>query len=323
MPEGRSRIDPLSDVISLLKPQTYVSSGFEIPDDLAIQFPKHEGIKFYALVSGQCWLSAGSEPRAILISAGDCFLLPRGVPFRLAADLSLPIIDAATLRSAGRASTYEGPGNRRVLAAGFTLAGRHAEVLLNLLPTIVHVRQESGKAVTRWALTVMREELRDAQPGSALVAQQLASLLLVQSLRFYLNTPALGGVGWLFALADKQLNAAISAIHDAPAHRWTVAELAQRAGMSRSMFAERFREVAGATPMEYLTRWRMLIAADRMKTTDDSIVEIASSLGYESEGAFRKAFRGVMGCSPRAYGRPSSKALTTTTIDSVSPSDDA
>jgi len=111
------------------------------------------------------------------------------------------------------------------------------------------------------------------------------------------------GQGWLFALSDKQISVAISSMHDEPARAWTVEELGQRAGMSRSTFALRFKETVGVSPMEYLTRWRMLLAGDRMANTSDSISEIAQSLGYESASAFTKAFKKIMGCSPRQYSR--------------------
>jgi AraC-like DNA-binding protein len=98
------------------------------------------------------------------------------------------------------------------------------------------------------------------------------------------------------------MSAAITSIHDEPAHDWTVEELGQRAGMSRSIFALRFKETVGVWPMEYLTRWRMLLAGDRMANTSDSISEIAQSLGYESTSAFTKAFKKIMSSSPRQYG---------------------
>jgi AraC-like DNA-binding protein len=99
------------------------------------------------------------------------------------------------------------------------------------------------------------------------------------------------------------MSLAITSIHDDPGHPWTLQTLAERVGMSRSVFALRFREVVGDTPMEYLTRWRMLLAADRLKDSSDGLATIAQSLGYESESAFGKAFRRVMGCSPRQYTR--------------------
>jgi AraC-like DNA-binding protein len=112
-----------------------------------------------------------------------------------------------------------------------------------------------------------------------------------------------GGIGWLFALANKQLGAAIAAMHDRPGYRWTVQELAERAGMSRSTFALRFKKQVGTSVMEYLIRWRMVLAADRLMNSSDAVSSIALSLGYESESAFGFAFKREVGCSPRQYGR--------------------
>ena len=112
-----------------------------------------------------------------------------------------------------------------------------------------------------------------------------------------------GRTGWLFGVADKQLGRAISAIHADPAHRWTLQALAERACMSRSAFAQKFRETIGSTPMEYVTRWRMLLAGDKLENSSDPVSVISFSLGYESESAFSTAFKRVMGTSPRQYGR--------------------
>jgi AraC-like DNA-binding protein len=149
----------------------------------------------------------------------------------------------------------------------------------------------------------LREELRDPQPGGSLIAQQLAYMMLIQALRLYLADATTAGRGWLSALSDKHMSIAITSMHSDPGYPWTLHSLAERVGMSRSVFALRFRETVGATPMEYLTRWRMLLAADRLKNSGDGLCAIAQSLGYESESAFGKAFRRVMGYSPRQYIR--------------------
>jgi AraC-like DNA-binding protein len=299
-------MDPLSDILSLLKPQSYSAGGFPVDGDLAIQFPKHQGIKCYAVVSGQCWLSVEGVPDPVLLTTGDCFLLPPGRPFSLSTNLSLTPVDyrvlLETLKNGDAASPPEGR-QHYIVGGHFVLGGGHAEILLGSLPPIVHIRKESDKAAMRWSLERMKEEVRNPQPGGSLIAQQLAYMMLVQALRLHLADGARGGVGWLFALADKQMCAAITCIHDDPGHLWTLQELAERAGMSRSVFALRFKETVGATPMEYLTRWRMMLAGDRLKNSSDGLSAIAQSLGYESESAFGKAFRRTMGCSPRQYTR--------------------
>lgn len=305
-------MDPLSQVLSLLKPRSYAAGGYRVGGDIAIQWPKHPGIKCYALLSGRCYLSVEGVPEPVLLHAGDCFLLPRGLPFRLATDLSLQPIDFHVLLAAKQAGTplcYDPDGENYIVGGHFAFTGGHAEILLQSLPPIVHIRRESDREALRWSLDRMREEVHNPQPGSSLIAQQIAYMMLVQALRLHLAEASRGSVGWLFALADKQMSAALACMHDDPGHPWTLQSLAERIGMSRSIFAQRFKATVGTTPMEYLTRWRMLLAGERLQTSGDSIAAIASSLTYESESAFGKAFKRVMGCSPRQYSRRNPAAV--------------
>jgi AraC-like DNA-binding protein len=305
-PGSSQRMDPLSEVLALMKPQLYVAGGFALLGDAAIHFPKHQGIKCYAMLAGACWLVVEGVPEPVLLQAGDCYLLPRGLPFRLATDLSLePILFTEACTRPGVISEIRGltEGARYIAGGHFALTGGHAEMLLQSLPPIVHIRRESDKAAMRWSLERMREELRDPQPGGSLIAQQLAYMMLIQALRLHMADGASAGRGWLSALADKHMSIAITSMHNDPGHPWTLQSLAERVGMSRSVFALRFRETVGSTPIEYLARWRMLLAADRLKNSSDGLSAIAQSLGYESESAFGKAFRRVMGCSPRQYTR--------------------
>jgi AraC-like DNA-binding protein len=299
-------MDPLSDVLSLLKPRSYMSAGFDAGGKWSIRFPRREGIKCYAVVSGQCWLSVDEVADAVHLKAGDCFLLPSGRPFRLASDLALTPIDASTIFSAARhggVASCNGGGELFLIGSYFALTGKHAGILLGMLPPIVHIRKKSDQDALRWSVERMMQELREGQPGGFLIAQHLSHMLLVQALRLHLAEGASGGVGWLFALADKQMGSAINSMHDDPAHRWTLQDLAGRVGMSRSSFALKFKQTVGTSPMEYLTRWRMLLAGDRLSNSSDPISVIALSLGYESESAFSTAFKRIMGSSPRQYSR--------------------
>jgi AraC-like DNA-binding protein len=305
-------MDPLSDVLSLLKPRSYMAGGIDVGGELSIRFGQHDGIKCYAVVSGECWLSVEGVPDAVHLAAGDCFLLPHGRPFRLASDLTLTPVDALTILAAatrrGGIALINGGGGCCVVGGHFAFSGNHAGILLGVLPPIVHLRKESDKAAMRWSLERMREELLDPQPGASLVAQDLAHMMLVQALRLHLAEGSRAGVGWLFALADKQMAAAITAMHESPGDRWTLPKLAEHAGMSRSTFALKFKQTVGASPMEYLTRWRMLVAGDKLANSSDPISAIALSLGYDSESAFSTAFKRVMGSSPRQYSRPPQRA---------------
>jgi AraC-like DNA-binding protein len=299
-------VDPLSDVLSLLRPRSFMSGAVDYGGDWSVSFGRHEGIKFQAMTRGGCWLAIEGLAEPIRIEAGDCYLLPRGLPFRLASDLSLPSVDAMTfLQTPLRGSTrvVNGGGDALALGGHFAFAGRHAQMLLGMLPPIVHLRSEEDKAAMRWSVERLMGELRDPQPGGFLIAQQLAQMLLVQALRLHLKDDAGTGVGWLFALADRQVSAALGAMHAQPGRRWTIEALAKEAAMSRSTFALKFKRLVGASPMDYLTRWRMLLAADRLGSGGETVSSLAPALGYESESAFSTAFKRVMGKPPRHYGR--------------------
>jgi AraC-like DNA-binding protein len=298
-------MDPLSDVLSLLKPRRYLSSGFDAGGAWAVRFTPFDSIKCYAIVSGSCWMTVDGVPEPVWMETGDCFLLPRGVPFCLASDLSLPAVDARAIFAAtpdGGVAVCNGGGDFFLVGSRFFLSGSQAGILLGMLPPVIHIRRQEDRAALRWSVEQLMQELRERQPGNYLMAEHLAHMMLVQALRVYLAEGTGGGVGWLFALADRQMAAAIGLIHGDPAYRWSVQELARRVGMSRSAFALRFKATVGVAPMDYLTRWRMLRAGERLENSADPVSVLAQSLGYESESAFSTAFKRIMGCSPRQYG---------------------
>jgi AraC-like DNA-binding protein len=299
-------MDPLSEVLSLLEPRSYKLGGFDGGAAWSLRFGAHDGIKCYSVVAGGAWLAVDGEA-PVWLSNGDCFLLPRGRPFRVATDLSLPAEDyqryfSGTTRVNGLIQV-DGGGTVAVVGAFFQLDGPHAGLLLGMLPPLVVLQSEADKAALRWSFERMRQELANPQPGSALITQQLATMILVQAIRLHLAEAAGEGVGWLFALADRQIGAAITAIHAAPARRWTVEALAAEAGMSRSSFAARFKAMVGKAPLAYVTRWRMVLAGERLARRGDPVGVVALALGYESESAFSTAFKREMGISPRTYLR--------------------
>jgi len=297
--------DPLSDVLAMLKPDTYVAGGLDLGGDWALQFDPHSGIKCYACVAGAAWLVADGEAAPVLLEAGDCVLLPNGRQFVLARDPAFPPLPFNSIPRDewyGRVATVQGGGNTVLLAGHFAFSGAHTNLLLGTMPTIVRLRETADKEGLRWLLGRMRTELRDLRPGSTLVAEHLAHLVLVQALRLYIAQGVGRQTGWLFALGDPQLAAAIGAIHGAPGMHWTLPALANKASMSRSKFAQYFKATTGTSPIDYLTRWRMLLACDRLRSGVDTVASIAASLGYASESAFSTAFKRVIGCAPRTYG---------------------
>jgi AraC-like DNA-binding protein len=300
-------MDPLSNVLLLLKPRNYMSAGLDAGGDWLVKFPdQQKGIKCGAVAIGECWISVEGVPDAVHLKTGDSFLLPSGRPFRLASRMAAsPSTREDVFASPCRPGivSFNGGGNFFLLSSRFALDGNHAEILVRMLPPIVHIRAQSNEAQLRWPVEQTMRELRDPQPGGLLVMQHLAQVMLVQALRLHLAAGPKGGVGWLFALADKQMSVAMNAMHDDPARRWTLQELATLVGMSRSSFALRFKETVGTSPMDYLAHWRMLLAGDRLQNSSDPISVIAPAVGYESEASFSMAFKKIMGSSPRQYGR--------------------
>ena len=300
-------MDPLSDVLALLKPQSTVSAGFDAGGDWAIAVGDTVGwIKCYAVTSGGCWLAVGGIAEPVRLVSGDCFVLASGRPFRLGSGLDVVPVDAGAAYSAPRRNgvvTHNGGGGVFLVGSRFAVDGRQAEALLATLPPVIHIEAAADQAALRWSIERMMEEQQQDRPGAELVMQHLAHLLLVQALRLHLSRQTRGQAGWFSALSDPPISTAMGAMHADPAHRWTLEELAGRAGLSRSVFAQRFRTKVGQTPIEYLTRWRMMLAGDRLTSTRDQLAQTALSCGYESESAFGTAFKRVMGCSPRRYAK--------------------
>lgn len=297
-------MDPLSDILSLLKPVNYMSAGFDGGGDWAIVFPDQtDTIKCASIVKGACWLTVEGVDQPLRLEAGDCFILPRGQTFHLASKLDADPAQAEDVFGGakyGGVVTWNGGGDIFIVSSRFSVSQQRFGMLLNLLPFIVHIRREANQGELRWLVERMMQELQTPSPGSLLSLQHLAHMILLQALRRHLDR---ADAGLLKALADEKLNVAISAIHENPAFNWTVQKLADLAGMSRSIFAERFKDAVGTAPIDYLIRWRMLLASDRLTNANEPISAIAYSLGYDSEGAFSTAFKRVMGRSPRQYGR--------------------
>ncbi len=301
-------MDPLSDVLSLLRPRSYITAGLDAGGDWAIRFDDLAGrIKCYVVTSGACWLGVDGVEAPVRLSAGDCFVLASGRPFTLASDLSLPAVGPGDVfgeaSRRGGVATYKGGGAAFLTGSRFTIDGRHAALLLGALPPIIHLDVQTDQATLRWAIERMMAELREPRPGAAMMAEHLSHMMLLQALRLHLARSPGRSAGWFSALADPQISAAIGAMHADPARRWNLSELAAEAGMSRTIFAQRFREKVGETPIAYLTRWRMMLAGDRLTRTDDALARTAQALGYVSENAFNTAFKRVMGVSPRRYGQ--------------------
>jgi len=298
-------MDPLSDILALVQPRTYATGGFSAGGDWGVRFPAHGMVKCYSVVRGECWLAVDNIAEPIRLQTGSCFLLPRGWPFSLSSEPSQPLKSWEMLSQQER---YNGimpltPGEDfLILGSHFRLEG-DARFLLDALPPVVLLESEEQRQSLRWAVDRLLREMRDPQPGGTLIAQQIAYTMLVEALRLHVAEDIGKDPGWLAALGDVRLRAALSSIHGEPARAWTLAGLAHAAGMSRTAFAQLFKRKVGKSPMEYLTHWRMTIAANRLENPKESISSIAPAVGYQSQSAFSAAFKREWGSSPREYSR--------------------
>lgn len=313
--------DPLSDVLALLNPRGYMSGGIDAGGDWAFQFDPDRYFRCFAVADGQCWLAVEGVDAAIHLQTGDVVVLPHGRAFRLASDLALAAVDIMAVITApldGGVLCWQGGGGCLAFSALFTFAGDDAHILLGALPPVVHIRKDADRAAMRWYLERMMKVIREPQPGWVLLGEHLAQMMLIEVLGLTMGEAGAGHVGWLSALADKQISGAITAMHRDPRQRWTLQALASHVGMSRSAFAARFKEKVGTSAMDYLSGWRMRLAADKLVNSSDAVSSIAFALGYESESAFGFAFKKRMGCAPRQYaGRAS--LLTASTARSPAP----
>jgi len=303
-------MDPLSEILTLLRPTDYGFRGLDAGGDWLLDFDPAEGLRCFAIEHGNCWLDGPMAPT--LLGAGDVVLLAANRPLRLYSIADAAATNAhALFRSVppGAMAVLNDGGECRGVGGYFAFEANRARAFLEAVSRPVHIRSGVGKAALVGAIARLVHELRHPAPGSALLARHLAQEMLIEAFRALLaEAPARSG--WPAALGDPPISAAVAAMHGAPGRRWTLDALAKIAGMSRSVFAERFRTVTGETAMDYLTRWRMTIAAERLRSSTDTVGMIAGAIGYESEAAFGAAFKRVMGVSPRRFAKAPRAQLT-------------
>lgn len=296
-------MDPLSEVLSLLGTQSSFFAGLKAGGDWAIDFPPPDGIKFNAIVEGACWLTVEGVAQPIWLERGDAFLLSRKRVFSLRSDLSMPAIHSDEIyRHAIDGVAKYGPADSFFLIGGRFAFGEEAGLLFEGLPPVAVIRSGSDQAlVLNWALQRLAHEFATPSLGSSIVIQHLGHIMLVQVLRIYLAQEGNSTPSWLLAVSDPRIGAAIQAIHADPSRAWKIEDLARIAGTSRSTLALRFKQKAGVAPLEYVSRWRMQLAARALKSDNTTISAIAQRLGYNSDSAFSHAFKRVMKCSPREH----------------------
>jgi AraC-like DNA-binding protein len=205
-----------------------------------------------------------------------------------------------------RLLTFGGGGaTTRLLCGYLACEARLAKMLLAGLPSIVRVNVRGSNAGA-WLESSVRyalAEARSPRPGGQGVLAKLAEVLFIEVLRLYMHEQREGRTGWLAGVNDRIVGAALAALHKYPARAWTLEDLARSAGTSRSVLAERFQELVGASPIQYLTQWRMMLAANLLRNSNTPLAHIAEGVGYQTDTAFIRAFRREFGTPPAAWRR--------------------
>ena len=320
-----SDFDPSDQVSRLLRvirirSTVYCRSLMGAPWGFGVQ--AHGNPAFHIVTAGCCWVEVDGEPSQIHLAAGDLVLLPTGnrhwmrdAPATPATDLEE--ILAATPLDRHRRLRHGGSGPRTgLLCGGFAVEGSPVHPILRALSPAVVIRG-SGDRPVPWlsaTLGLLSAETAADAPGTHEVVTRLADVLLTQALRAALNQLQPPGGAGLLALGDRHIAAAIELIHSRPGHGWTVGELASKVALSRSAFSARFRELAGESPMQYITRTRLATAAELLRSTDAPLARIATQAGYGTEFSFSKAFKRSFGIAPGRYrahpGLPRVEILT-------------
>ncbi len=289
--------DALSAMLTRLRLSSGVFTEAALCGNWAIDTSGQRMATFHLVQSGDCWLQH-ADGTARRLEAGDLVLFPRDAKHLITSGAEPD--DAVVVNSAP--PTVEGLPLTRMLCGYFEFRSRARWPLLDSLPEVLVLAlgHDNGGASAQ-VLSALIDEASAQQPGRQIVLDQLVHVLFVHALRAYMSTAPLSGV--LGALADPRIGRALRGLHGAPDQPWSVASLASEAGMSRAAFSKRFRALVGETPMSYVTGWRMQVAIDLLTAGDDAIAQIATAVGYQSEAAFRNAFRTVVGTPPGTLRR--------------------
>ncbi len=316
-------MDALSEVLRLVRLNGAVFLNGEFTAPWAVQSPpSHElahtllpspghVVEYHLVVKGNCYIRVpGGEP--VALEEGDLVMLPRGDSHVLSSDEASPTapLSPGDIRLPAYGDIVEhrvgGGGELTRIVCGYLAVDRTLSAsLISALPRVLRVSASSGE-VSAWLDTYVRFsqlERGAERPGGACVLSKLSELMFVEGIRRYVEALPPGQTGWLAAVRDPLVGKVLALMHRSPARPWTVESLGKSVGLSRSSLAERFAELIGQPPMQYLTQWRLTLAASLLQSTNKTIAVVAEDVGYDSEAAFNRAFRREFGAPPATWRR--------------------
>jgi AraC-like DNA-binding protein len=314
--------DVLSDVLRAVRLTGAVFFSVEGATDWAAESPPaivmapfirpgvEHVMQFHAVTSGSCWGGLIDEP-PVQLQAGDILLLPQGDRHMMSSRPGMsgdPVqvdLDPSS-RHALPLPVRLGRGDETTvhLVCGFLgCDARPFNPLLSTLPRKLLVREgrDGGPAILTRFVELALSECRSSNPGRECALARLSELMFVEAVRRFVATLPEGKTGWLAGLADELSGRALRALHEKPSKAWTIEDLAREIGTSRSVLAERFTQVVGVPPMQYLAEWRMQLAAELLSASNLGLAEIAPRVGYGSEAALSRAFKRMVGVTPALW----------------------
>ncbi len=296
--------DRLSDVLDLIEVKSVVSGGSAVRGHWRTDSTIDDDLKFIAVVRGTATLTTDGVDRPVVLLAGDVAVLNQRSWLTLEGGdgAGEPVIveppsSGSTISDADTDAT-----DVDVLIGGrIELNPMGRELLLRSLPPVAHIGAASTVgAHLRGHVQRLFSEIVADRVGADFAIRQYGQLLVLDVVRGFMQDTDMPA-GWLKALTDEKLRPALALIHEQPARGWSLEDLARASSMSRTSFAERFRDIAGTSPLAYLINWRMLLAQRELRGGDSRVGPLAFTLGYGSESAFSTAFKRHVGESPSAY----------------------
>lgn len=310
----------IDDILEGLRLQSSVFCRMTLSGGWGFAKDALSGAPFHLVLSGRAWLVKEDLDDSLPLDPGDIVILPHGeahrllsqpnadtVPFReVASSMGLAPWTLGTRYKAVDLQFGSGSPTTTLISGVFAFGDRRRNPLLGALPSVLLMRATTGSAAASAMASItslLDAELLSEMPGAECIGARLADILFIQVVRHHLSSTEGLPRGWLRGITDPEIAPALAMMHRAPERPWSVATLAREIGMSRSRFAARFQDVVGQAPLEYLTQWRMYLAAGRLADDKIALPALAASVGYRSEVSFGKAFKRWAGRSPAAYRR--------------------
>lgn len=311
--------DVLADVLDSLKLRGRFFCQTELSAPWSLSFAAGFFAHFHVVERGTCWLQIDGVPDALTSKEGDLVVvMPRGQGYQLSDRPGTPPVPLTELigdsRGGLRAVIKHGGGGSQteLICGAFEYQGPHANAALAVLPLWIRVPKRERRA-NEWlnsTLRFLRKETKQTSLGSETIVARLIDVIFVEAVRTWLKDQPRGSAGWLGALRDPAIGAALGLLHKNPEKAWTVPSLAARVGMSRSPFAARFAALVGQSPMAYLKHWRLELSARLLREQNLSLATIADQVGYESAAAFSRVFKREFRVSPGQYRHKARKRVT-------------